>query len=986
MKRSSPRLVAGLIFALVLIGSSLLAPLLVAQSKEPLSRSYIVNLNPELPSGALLRSPYFESKLTPGIFTAVPNMSQVADILPSPWLIRVEANGNFLRSSAQVVPAMSLKRLWDPRLARPETDGPVTVMIMMPGNSHEKLNRLINSSSLGLIGDRYSVKAGVPSAIVVDSVDVTPLISRSQLGLARYFLVPGSTNENRLTAAYFSADSNMTPGGQGMISSRKGGNRWRGDLFGIPKLNMLAANANGSNKALQYNSNQYGGTLGGPIRKTGMYAFFDYAGLRQTIGRWLTGYVPSASERMAITSLNIAPLLAAYPKGTQVLSDSTATMIYQGIGNQVDNEDALSVRLDKGFVGTHDTVQHDAMFLRANLDEAMTNVPFSRGDGQLNDQVIRHTRPVGAVLGWNHSFSSRLSHSLHVGYVRGTLETNRKGLLNVPYSIEVTGLTTLAGNQTSYGASNAYSVNDAVSWTYRRQTLSAGAEVRRLDLNLNSSNTGMVDFFSMTDLAADKVSWAGYTEAVPGNTLREFQALGWVQQSWQLRPNLLIVAGLRYEFFNRLHEEHNKGIPFDFATCGEQGFCAAGADFNQVNPLNLDPRASVAWAPGNGPEWLRRNLIFRAGGGIYHANGTLSDQSQPIYNESPSYSLSRSTIPRLSYPITPFLLASPAGIASAHGMSRMRRDLYATQWSASLQGLLPGNTVATASYLGVHGTDLASSTYLNLLDPTTHLRPHAAFAQIHMFDNTNSSTMNALAVLVTRSLPNGIQLTAGYNWAHEIDDGSSGDYGPDAPQNPACPRCERASGDGDSRDSGGLRSVYPIPVGLDRQFHFKNSILNHVTGEWEVLSSYSARSGQPVNISIDRLSSAVPTGYTVRQRPDRVPGISAHPQTGLALNQWLNPAAFNAVQGMYGTTPRNSALGPDQWRLDTSLRRQFALPRHVGLRMRIDVPNILNHATYAQPIADWSTPQFGQIIRSSNSGRAGAGGGRGMFLSFDATY
>jgi hypothetical protein len=717
-----------------------------------------------------------------------------------------------------------------------------------------------------------------------------------------------------------------------------------------------------------------------------MFAFIDYAGLRQTIGHWLVGYVPSAAERLAITATNIEPLLKAYPTGTTVLSDSTATMIYQGIGNQVDNEDALSIRLDKDFAGSHGATHHDTMFLRANLDEAMTVAPYSRGDGQLNDQVFRHTRPLGGVLGWSHSFNSRLSQSFHLGYVRGTLESDRKGVLDLPYSIEVTGLTTLAGNQTSYGASNAYSASDAVSWVHGRQAFSAGAEVRRLDLSLNSSNTGMVDFFSMTNLASDQVSWGGYTPAVPGNTLREFQALGWVQQGWQLRPNLLVAAGLRYEFFNRLHEEHNKAIPFDFATCGEQGFCAAGAEFNQVNPFNLDPRVSLAWAPEHGPEWLHRNLIVRAGGGIYHANGILSDQSQPIYNESSSFSLSRSTIPNLSYPITPFLLSNPFGIASAHGMSRMRPDLYATEWSASVQSLLPARVVATATYFGVNGTHLASSTYLNLIDPATHKRPHASFGQIHMSENTNSSTMNALAVIVTRSLNNGIQVTGGYNWAHEIDDGSTGDYSPDAPQNPACPRCERASGDGDIRQSGGLRSVYPIPVGLDRPFHFRSAFLNRVTGDWEVLNSYSARSGQPVNVILDRLSSDVPTGYTVRQRPDRVPGVSIHPQVGLAMNQWLNPAAFAPVQGMYGTAPRNSALGPDQWRLDASLRRQLPLPHKILLGIRIDVPNVLNHAVYSQPVADWSTPQFGQIIRSSNSGRAGVGGARGMFLSFNATY
>ena len=188
------------------------------------------------------------------------------------------------------------------------------------------------------------------------------------------------------------------------------------------------------------------------------------------------------------------------------------------------------------------------------------------------------------------------------------------------------------------------------------------------------------------------------------------------------------------------------------------------------------------------------------------------------------------------------------------------------------------------------------------------------------------------------------------------------------------------------RNTGAVRALYPIPVGIGRPSRFENRVVNAIAGDWDFVSSFSGRSALPVNVTIDRLSSAVATGYTVRQRPDRVPGVAIRPRQGPRVYEWMNPDAFSAVHGLYGTAPRNAAQGPDQWRMDTGLRRQFPLPRKVRLAMRADVQNVFNHAQYAQPLADWSTPQFGKIISPSNPGRVGAGGARALFLSFDVNY
>jgi hypothetical protein len=786
--------------------------------------------------------------------------------------------------------------------------------------------------------------------------------------------------EQHQTPARFTAEENSPPGAQPRIVARPVSGGWHETFYGIPRLYLLQ-NGGGQSAGQNALTERYGGSAAGPIRQDGTHLVADYLGWRQIVLRSLQGYVPTSAYRTSVIAAQpaLAPILAAYPNAWQRLggSQDTSTLLITTLARQTQALDNALVRIDRS-ARSRSLAMQDSIFLSFNLQFAETQSPLSAGQGYLSDINILHSRPYSIVAGWTRPVNSRTMQDLRVAYLRAELDSINRGSLQTPYTIVIPGLTALNGTQATFLTTNSWSVLDQFTFIRGHHTLKAGAEVRRVGLDLHASNVGRVNFVSLQSFSANQVNWATFNDAVPSNNLLDWQQYAWIQDNWKLRPNLLLGAGLRYEFYGRTGD--GKAVPFDFSTCGRGGFCPAGTPFNQYNPLNFAPRASVAWNPTIGPDWIRSNVVLRAGAAIYHSDGLFLDQSQPVYNEVPSYYLNSALEPDLKYPVSPRLAVSQFGVESARGMSRHRPNLYAVERSLSVESQLPSRVHLSTTWFAATGVHLPTATYVNLVDPAARARPHPAFGQIRFLENTSSSSLNVFAITASRSLARGAQIIGGYNWAHEIDNDAAGDLATDAPQNPACQRCERSSGDLDIRHLGGVRTYVPLPAAGSNSAQNTGRTLHRITEHWTLFNDFYGNSPQPVNVTIDRSVSDVDTGYTIRQRPDRVPGVSLSPPGGRSISQWINPAAFTTVHGQYGTAPRNAARGPSMWTLTSGLQRELVLPRQIHFSVRVTGQNVLNHANYAQPFADWSTPQFGQIITPYSAPRQGDAGPRAFLL------
>jgi TonB dependent receptor len=248
-------------------------------------------------------------------------------------------------------------------------------------------------------------------------------------------------------------------------------------------------------------------------------------------------------------------------------------------------------------------------FLRVNVDEQVSNVPLNN----LRDRQGADNRPINGVLSVTHVVSPSMLNEAKAGFNQVFSRTT--SLAGVPYTLNVSGFTSLSGSQTREEDDTSSSLLDDFSWTVGRHTLKAGVEGRRIYMDPATSPTGTLSYTDPAAFIANRLNTATVNAALPLKRLRKNQAFGFVQDEFRATRSLTFNLGVRYQFFNVFHEVDGRAIPFDFSTWG--GFCKPGAEFSNPRTNNIDPRVAVAWAP----QALAGRTVVRAGFGIYHGDG-----------------------------------------------------------------------------------------------------------------------------------------------------------------------------------------------------------------------------------------------------------------------------------------------------------------------------------------------------------------------------
>ncbi|HTS68858.1 MAG TPA: carboxypeptidase-like regulatory domain-containing protein [Terriglobia bacterium] len=811
----------------------------------------------------------------------------------------------------------------------------------------------------------------------LDGVDATNIINQAQQPYVRLAIPLDTIQEFRVVSMLATAENGATAGGQMTVTSASGSNQFHGGAFDFVRNDIFDSRSFIDITKPPFRLNQFGGSLGGPVIRNRTFFFGSYEGYRQILGQTLVGFVPTDAfrQQVAAQSPPLVPVLNAYPAGTLPVTGNPDAAEYVGYGRQLGNEDSGMMRVDHSFS------DKTTAFVRLNIDRAVSNVPLASSGQYLADRQVLNSSPENGAVEVMHVFSSGLINEAKFGFNRSTAITTNANQTATLYAFSVPGFTTLNNDRISTGVGNTFAGIDNLTVVKGRHVLKAGAEIRRIQMNQGKTASGTVSFSSMSAFAANQVNTAKYTEAEPTNGLRKFTYSGYMQDEFKWRPDFTLNIGARYSFFNIFHEVYDRPNPFDFNTCGPAGFCGVGASFGQPTYRDLDPRIALAWAPSS----LGGRTVIRAGFGTYHQDGQLDDQNVPEGNEVASYSLSRKTIPDLTYPIEPFL-SEVSGVISPSAMDRRRKDMYVTQWGLSVQHALPDSLLGTISYVGSKGTHLLTLSYVNVLNPLTGLPPYPLFGQISWRGNQSNSTYEGLGLGLRRAFRQGLLLSMNYTWSHEIDDGSmgSGDGDSLTPQIVECRACDKANGIWDVRHAANASIVYELPFGAGKPFLNQGGFSRGVFGSWQITSIISAHSGFPINITADRPSTAVPDGNTNDQRPDRVPGVSLIPPGGVTPAEWINPAAFAVpAPGTFGNAGRDIGVAPHIWQVDFGASKRITLTERYQLQFRAEAFNIFNRDQFGAPLSDFSAGpgEFGLITQPVNTTPIGGGTPRQIQLA-----
>jgi len=308
------------------------------------------------------------------------------------------------------------------------------------------------------------------------TIDGTPILTQNGTGPAG---MTGNTlgvdgiKEYRVVTSMFSADYGLSMGSQIVIVSKGGSNQWHGD--GFEYLRNSALDARNffdpsptiiGHRLPEFRRNNFGGAVGGPIKKDKTFFFLVYEGLRLQQGDtiqdttmpaachfWNTpggpviaggGPVPAGTAVPAGSTQRIlqGPITGATlavtgcggaPVGTAVASvvqpwigqypfpnEATSSPNYTFNGSTHARDDYAQIRID------HNLFASDTFFARYTFDDARDTTPYLGGNLQAVDTGtgfpqffnIGPSRNQYVTLGENHIFTPTVLNSLRVSFSR----------------------------------------------------------------------------------------------------------------------------------------------------------------------------------------------------------------------------------------------------------------------------------------------------------------------------------------------------------------------------------------------------------------------------------------------------------------------------------------------------------------------------------------------------------------------------------------
>jgi outer membrane receptor protein involved in Fe transport len=716
----------------------------------------------------------------------------------------------------------------------------------------------------------FAGQRGTENSLLVDGGDINNLFfgeATGRTGFRPYAFSEDAVQEFQVMTIGYPAEIGRAGGGAINMVTKSGTNSFHGTAFEFYRDKGMNANTFTNNRAglpkLPYHFNQFGGTLGGPIKKDKLFFFGSYDGQRNTSNQILVPNTAPTGAALAALQQYLAP----YQLGLN-------NNVYLGkIDWNINDTNRLSGRFNASrYTGVNQE------------NPGSTSALQHTGDNQVNTDNLSaaYTR----IL-------TRLVLDFRFNFVRD----NEPGFANSngPEVQIINGISFGRNNfSPRYTNTRAYQPIVTASSILGRHTLKWG-----LDFNFERADNYFPGFFSGGYVFP---SYAAFLAGTPSSYTQGFSSNGTVapvshpdvnewgafwQDNWQATNRLALNLGLRYDTFGYRQPSTLNNNP---------ALLAQNLLTNRI-PLdrsNAGPRFGLAYKPFDNDK-----TVVRGGYGIFYARTPGLILSTAILQNG---------IDVLTYALTSNLPSYPSALSAppAGGLAPPSIYLFdanfkterVQQWNFQVERELRANYALTIGYLGTHGVHLTRSRDINLLPEVpvqgtistggsityyAHpvaasgsgpARPIPAFGRIAVFESGADSIYNGAFIQLTKRFSRNFQVLASYTFSKSLDDAPDatsvvpGNAGDDAKvaQDTLNPNHERGRGVNDIRHRFVFSSVWDL--------NYANSLpsapLKALVHGWTLSTIAQLQSGIPLSIAATGDPNNDGNNYN-----DRVPGLDA---------------------------------------------------------------------------------------------------------------
>ena len=422
---------------------------------------------------------------------------------------------------------------------------------------------------------------------------------------------PDAIQEFKVQTGQYDASFGRDAGANVDVITKGGSNLFHGDAFEFLRnddfnANDFFLNAAGKPRAV-LKQNQFGGSVGGPVKRDKLFFFGSYQGTRQRNGLdpdclgsfstppELTGLPDRSAQSLGAAFANqpgvLGPPVAA--DGSNIVPQAVALLnaTLPGGGflipspqnpNGTSSVSQACPFTENQFLANADYVQSDKItwserFFWANNDDQRNFRPSAgTGGGNVPGFPFSEANQFrNASISNNYVFRPNLVNQFVLGYNRGVIDSSQiQATVNIPGQTSAAPLTLGAlgvtappndnispeigvlggfnvggnGNDGFIFTQNAYTFSDSLAYLHGRHSFRFGGGLARQEINFeNFSFAGLVDFFNMADFLTGNPLLTADLQGLVDRAWRATNADAYAQDNIQVFSRLTVNLGLRYE-------------------------------------------------------------------------------------------------------------------------------------------------------------------------------------------------------------------------------------------------------------------------------------------------------------------------------------------------------------------------------------------------------------------------------------------------------